>query len=487
MGFPLKGLAPETIWRCFAEISAIPRASKDEGRIADFVENRARELGLEVLRDALHNVLVRMPATEGRESAPIVVCQAHLDMVCEKNEGTTHDFARDPISLCRKGEWIAAEGTTLGADNGIGVAAMLAVMETKTVEHGPLELLFTADEETGMSGAIGLDPELVRGRVLLNLDSEQEGCYTIGCAGGQDLRFEIDVENQDVPSGWKAMALRVRGLLGGHSGCEIHKRRANALRLLGRLLDGLASSGPMALFSLEGGSKPNAIPREAEAVLVLPLASLKEARSIVERLERSFHGEYAGHEPELRVELEELSAVPDRAFSEEGSRRIVRLLLACPHGVSSMSSSLNGLVETSTNLARIRSLPGQGVTVVTSQRSSIESSLDEIVARVRACAELAGARVVAGGRYPAWTPNPQSPLLDRAVAVHEACFGKPPMVSAIHAGLECGMFARKWAGMDMLSFGPTITGPHSPDERVHVPSVARFWDLFRALLAELSA
>jgi dipeptidase D len=478
----LESLDPRSLWSHFASLAAIPRPSGQEERAAAFVIGVAERAGAKVRRDARGNIVARVPASPGRERAATVVLQSHLDMVCEKNRGVAHDFERDPIHPRLDGEWVRATGTTLGADNGIGVAASLAAATDPAVVHGPLELLFTLDEETGLTGAAQLDPAILSGRILLNLDSEEDGTIFVGCAGGEDTLIDLPVSWTEAPAG-EAFRLEVSGLKGGHSGLNIVENRGNALKLLARILDAAIESGvAFDLASVAGGSKHNAIPREAEAVLV-------GGREGIERLARAsrevFLTELAGIDDGLAIAAAGADR-PKRVLSPASRDSLVRLMMALPHGVLGMSRDIPGLVETSSNLAVVAERE-DAVRVVTSSRSSIASALTGVLDSIRASVRLTGASFQRKDGYPGWKPNLDSKALEVVRAVYRDRWGRDPHVTAIHAGLECGLLGERVPGLDMVSFGPQIEGAHSPDERVSVPSVARFWGALGEVLGRLSA
>lgn len=477
----IQGLEPQILWRNFAEITAIPRPSKHEERIVAHVLKRSRELGLEARQDAGGNIAVKKPATPGREQVPGICLQCHLDMVPEKNADKVHDFLSDPIELIRQGEFITANGTTLGADNGIGIATNLAVMEDRSLEHGPLELLFTRDEETGLNGAQQLDPSLVESRILLNLDSEDEGVLFVGCAGGRDSLGEWTADWESAPAASSAHLLSVKGLKGGHSGLEIDKGLGNAIKLLNRTLLELGRFG-VRVGSIDGGNMRNAIPRECQAVIYLPPGQSEPARALVEKLSGIFRAELAATDPGLALTLSDHSGtVPTRVLTEAFQQRLTRVVSALPHGVLQMSADIPGLVETSTNLALIKTSE-TAVTLVTSQRSSVASRLEEAVQTVASAFELGGAQVETSDGYPGWKPNLASPILKTALQSYRDLFGQEAEVQAVHAGLECGIIGERYPGMDMISFGPTLEFVHSPDERIQIASVEKFWTFLKAML-----
>ena len=481
-------LEPRTLWTRFDEILAIPRPSKKEEAARRYVLELAERKGLRHRGDATGNLVVEKPASPGREGAPVVVLQGHLDMVTEKNAGVAHDFERDAIAprLEKDGgdDWLKATGTTLGADNGIGVAAILAVMMADDLVHGPLELLFTVDEETGLTGVVGLDAAAIalRGRRLLNLDSEEEGAVTIGCAGGAISRLLLPVETAALAAGQSLLEVRLKGLKGGHSGVEIHLQRGNAVQLLARAL---LAAGPLHLAGFQGGNKHNALAREASARVALPQDRIAAFREAVERELAAIREEYRAVEPGLAFEVAE-AGDSGAVWTEDLGRRLLLLLNGVPHGVLAMSHDIPGLVETSMNLAAVAADGGE-VAVVVSVRSSVGSALLAQRRRLRALAELVGARIEENEGYPAWKPNLDSHLLKVFRGVHQRALGTEPTLRAVHAGLECGVIGEKFPGMDMISFGPDIRGAHSPDERVRIPSVAPFYRLLTDMLAELAS
>ncbi len=474
------------ILSCFEQISAIPRGSKDEERIAEWLAAWAREQGFEVQVDRVRNTLIRVPGSPGYEGSPTVVLQGHMDMVCEKTPDSEHDFSTDPIRLVYDGEWLRADRTTLGADNGIAIAmAMVAALDRES-PHPPLELLFTVDEETGLTGAISLEPGFIAGKLLVNIDSEDEGVFTVGCAGGVDSSSRVPVEREAPPAGWTACELSAGGMKGGHSGIDIALGRANAIRVLGRTLRALGQGGiDLRIAELTGGSAHNAIPRDARALLLLPEAAVEPARAIAAECGRICAGEFQTTDPELAVSLERSSeGAPTRALDAASTGKAIDLMLAMPHGVEAMSSEIEGLVQTSDNLARV-DLVEDAIEILTSQRSSVVSELHALSDRIEGVARLAGGEGHRSEGYPPWTPNMDSPLLARSLALYERMYGKKPVVEVIHAGLECGLIADRNPGMDMISIGPDIRDPHCPDERVHVGSIGRVWDFLAALLADL--
>lgn len=477
------GLEPTPVWRHFADLTRIPRGSGNEKAAAAFVIGHAKRLGLKWQQDDAGNVIVSKPATPGRESAPSVCLQGHLDMVNEKRPDVRHDFQKDPLRLVRKGDKLMADGTTLGADNGIAVATHLALMDDDTLKHGPLEFLFTVDEETGLTGANGLDGNMIASRILINLDSEEEGSLFVGCSGGRDSTGTWKIERDPAPAGALTLEITVGGLRGGHSGLEIDKGRGNAVRILVRALSALDALGAR-IIRIDGGNKRNAIPRDASAVVSLPKKRETEAREAIGRIEAAVRGEFGTVDPDLRV-----SVAPSKArggpFKRSLQKRLLLTLAGLPHGVIRMSADIPGLVETSTNLAMIATTP-RALKVDTSQRSSVASAMSDVVDQVRAIFTLGGAEVTGSNGYPGWKPNLDSPILKTAIAAYRDEFGREPEVKSIHAGLECGIIGDKVPGMDMVSFGPTLEGVHSPDEAIHIDSVAKYWDFLRAILEKVA-
>ncbi|HPW55943.1 MAG: aminoacyl-histidine dipeptidase [Thermoanaerobaculaceae bacterium] len=488
MSSPLDSLQPSLVWRHFDAICQIPHPSKHEAQLAEHIVAWAADRGLEVRRDTAGNVVVAVPATPGHESAPVVVLQGHLDMVPEANSDTPFDFTVEPIQPRVVGEYVYATGTTLGADNGIGVATAMAIAEDAEAVHGPLELLFTIDEETGLTGAMQLDPKLVTGRTLINLDTEEDGALYIGCAGGADTKSTFTITREDAIPGTLVLHLSVRGLRGGHSGVDIHENRGNALKFLVRLLLAVRRAGlEFGIVSLSGGSKHNAIPRESDAVLRVKSEDEVRIRQVVEEKAAILRAEFGDIDPGQRIEVEAVSADASTAsvWLPFDAERILDALLACPHGVLGMSRAVAGLVETSSNLAVLKT-EDSSVWVQTSSRSSVMPSLKATLDQVAAVFRLAGAEVETHDGYPGWKPNPASPVLGAARKAFVNLFGHEPHIKAIHAGLECGLIGEKLPGIDMVSMGPQIESPHSPDERVQIPSVDRFYTLLKATLRDLA-
>ncbi|MBI1849552.1 MAG: aminoacyl-histidine dipeptidase [Planctomycetes bacterium] len=485
----LQSLQPKYVWDHFGRILEIPRPSKHEEKIAAHVLAVAKSHGVQAKIDSAGNIAIRVPGTPGHEKAPVTVLQSHLDMVCEKNSDTVHDFMTEPIRPRIEGDWLYATGTTLGSDNGIGVAAALAILDDASVVHGPLELLFTIDEETGLTGAKNLSPKLLTGRRMINLDSEEEGLLFVGCAGGCDTRFTLRPAWAAAPRGRKALRLSVSGLRGGHSGVQIHENRGNAIKVLARALREAQRAGvEFELAAIAGGGKHNAIPREATADVFVTPAGVKKLEAVLKALRTALKVEFEGIDDGLRVATSPIGAPPKKIVKAAHRDRLLALVEALPHGVLGMSQAVPGLVETSNNVAVVtldEGKPGT-LTVWTSSRSSVAPILKSVLGQVRAAGELAGFEVDTQDGYPGWKPNPKSPMLGIAQRVYLATFGKDPHVTAIHAGLECGLIGETYPEMDMISFGPLIEGPHSPEERVHIESVAKFWTFLKAVLAVLA-
>jgi dipeptidase D len=484
MSSAIEGLKPELAWKYFAEISRIPRGSKNEAAATQYVLDTANHLGLRAKADPFGNVVVKKPASPGREHVRSVALQGHLDMVCEKNKDKIHDFLKDPIELVRKDNFLMADGTTLGADNGIAVATNLAIMEDHSLEHGPLELLFTVDEETGLTGAGNLSADFLESRVLLNLDSEEEGELCVGCAGGQDTQGTWQVHFDQAPDSMVAVRIKVGGLKGGHSGIEIDKGRGNAIKIMNRALMAFGAAGAR-LSSIDGGDKHNAIPRECEAVILLPQRKLKRAKKIAGEFNGTVKAEFATVDPDLLVSLIPLNGNHgQRVMRKSEQRKILRTISGLPHGVIKMSADIPNLVETSTNLAVIQTIEGS-IKIITSQRSSVASEIKEIVDSVSSILSLGGASINGSNGYPGWKPNMDSPILKTAKSVYRSLYGKDPEVKAVHAGLECGVIGERFPGMDMVSFGPTLEGVHSPDEKIHIDTVEKFWDFLLEILKNI--
>lgn len=473
MSKAIEGLKPELVWKYFAEICQIPHGSKNETAIIQYMIQTANKLGLPVKKDSFGNVAVSKAATSGKEKLPTIILQGHLDMVCEKNKDKVHDFEKDPIELVLDGNILKANGTTLGADNGIGVAISLAIMEDKTLVHGPLEFLFTVDEETGLTGAQNLKSDFITGKILMNLDSEEEGALYVGCSGGKDTIGTLKVQLESAPPGYIPVQISISGLRGGHSGLDILTGRGNAIKMLNRVLLNLSKSFDLKISKIEAGNKRNAIPREGDAFVYIPKEKLSDARNIINNFDAVFKSEYAVVDKGVIVKITETSG-SGKVFSKAVSENLMNLLYALPHGVIAMSQDIPNLVETSTNLAIINT-SDTTITLSTSQRSSVETEKEDVVNQVRSTFLLAGFNVIHTDGYPGWKPNMSSKILSVSKNTYKKLFGKEPEIKAIHAGLECGIIGEKFPGMDMISMGPTLEAVHSPDEKIYIDTVERFW------------
>ena len=468
----IKDLKPALVFSIFDQINQVPRPSKKEEK-RPHSRDFAAEHNIAVRTDAVGNVAMTVPATPGCESAPMVVMQSHMDMVCESND-KNFDFNTQPIRTIIDGEWLRADGTTLGADNGIGMAASLAALIDKDLVHGPLEALFTVDEETGLTGANNLGEGMIEGSILLNLDSEDDAEIFVGCAGGVDTTCTFNYKRSFAPTDFHFFRLEISGGLGGHSGGDIHLGRANANKLLARFLYTLSLEHEVSLAEIDGGNLRNAIPRAAHAVFGVDTARKESVRVAFNKFVADIEVEYKGIEPTLHFELS-TEERPEYAIDLDTTMRLLEALYSAPHGVVSMSRDLEGLVETSTNLASVKMLPDSKVLVTTSQRSSVESRKWDIARQVEALFRLAGAEVTHGDGYPGWAPDMNSRIMRIASDAYEELYGVKPAIKAIHAGLECGLFRAKYPHLDMVSFGPTLRDVHSPSERMHIPAVERFW------------
>ena len=476
----LKDLKPELIFGIFDQITKVPRPSKKEGKIREFLIDFAEKNGIEYKTDETGNVVMTKPATPGYENAPKVVLQGHMDMVCEKNGNVEHNFETDPIKTVIDGEWVKAEGTTLGADNGIGMAAGLAALVSKDLVHGPIEALFTVDEETGLTGAMNLGKGMISGKYLLNLDSEEDGEICVGCAGGIDTTCTFTYTPEAAPAGYQYFTVDFKGMQGGHSGSDINAGRACANKCLVRYLWALQQKMDVALAEIHGGNLRNAIAREAGATFGVPADKKEEARVMLNTLIADLEGEYEGVE-KFDITLASVDA-PATVIDNTTATNLVAAMLACPHGVISMSKELEGLVETSTNLASVKMLEGNQILVTTSQRSSVESRKFDIAHTVESVFRLAGAKVTHGDGYNGWKPNMNSKVLKTAIKAYEDLYNVTPAVKAIHAGLECGLFLNVNPKLDVISFGPTLRNVHSPREMMHIPAVEKFWNHIARIL-----
>jgi dipeptidase D len=475
----------QRIFERFEQISSVPRGTKREQKISQWLQDWAKEYGFSSRTDSTGNLVIYIPASSGMENTPTIILQGHMDMVCEKTPDSTHDFTRDPIRILRDGDWLKADRTTLGADNGIAIAISLALAEDETASHPPLELLFTVEEEIGIGGASTLEPSLISGKTMINLDSEEEGSFIVGCAGGKTTFIHLPCAQESLPDDQDVFHLSVSGLQGGHSGVEINKQLANANKILARALDRISQKVPVRLVTLKGGTARNAIARDAEVTITCSQENESVLREQVNVFEREARGEYSKSDAGLSILFETSQRESDaKALNLADSAKIIQLLMALPHGVIYMSASVEGFVETSTNLA-VLDLKDDGLHITTLQRSNSMSRLDEIDRRIEAIARLAGAEISFTEGYPAWQPDMDSPLLARSVKVYETLFKQKPMVEMIHAGLECGIIGDRCGGLDMISLGPTIKGAHSPNEMLYIPSVTRVWSFLIGLLQSL--
>jgi dipeptidase D len=483
MGSVLGHLKPELVWYHFEEICKYPRPSKKEEKIAEYVVSVGKGLGFQTEKDKFGNILIRKPATPGYENRKTVALQGHIDMVCEKNRDVEHDFDNDPIYPYIDGDWVKAKGTTLGADNGIGVAAALAVLESKDIEHGPIECLFTLDEETGLTGASSLKKNWLKADILINMDSEDLGTIFIGCSGGKNTAATFKAKLEKAPRNYSTYELKVAGLKGGHSGLEIHVGRGNAVKILNRAIWSYAQENKIRLAEINGGNKHNAIPREAFAVVLVPKNDEKKLKKFVAKYNETVKAEYVAVEPDLMVSMEKHSA-PDKIMDEKTQKHLVNALYAIPHGVIKMSNDIPGLVETSTNLAVVET-KGKNVNIVTSQRSPVASQNVDITNMVTSVLKLAGAEISYGDGYPGWAPDIHSDILKVFKSTFTKMYGKEPEVTAIHAGLECGIIKEKYPDMDMISFGPTMRDVHSPAEKLQISTVPEFFNQLKTVLKNI--
>ncbi len=481
----LSALEPASVWAYFKEILDIPRPSKKEEKIITYLKEFGKNHELETLQDEVGNILIRKPATSGMENRKSVVLQSHVDMVCEKNSDKVHDFEKDPIDTFIKDGWVYAKGTTLGADDGIGIAAQLAILSADNIAHGPIECLFTIDEETGLTGAFGLKPNFLQSEILLNLDSEDEGQLFIGCAGGQDTLAWLPFDKKEVPKGYMAFKIMISGLKGGHSGDEINKGLGNANKMLNRFLWESREELGLKLSSFDGGNLRNAIAREAFAIVMISEENEADLNEFVQNYQEIFRAEYHTTEPDLSFDLSK-TEIPDFIIDNDSVDELLNAIYACPHGVIAMSQDIEDFVETSTNLASVK-IHEDEILITTSQRSSVESAKIDICNMVASVFHLAGARIKHSDGYPGWAPDPNSAIVDITEAAYKRLFKTDPEVLAIHAGLECGLIGDKYPGMDMVSYGPTIKGAHSPDERIEIETVGKFWDLTLDILLNIPA
>jgi dipeptidase D len=469
----IRNLEPKALWNHFADLNAVPRPSKKEERVIEFMVNFGKSLGLETIQDAIGNVIIKKPATAGMENRPTVVLQSHLDMVHQKNSDTVFDFDTQGIEMLVDGDWVKANGTTLGADNGIGVAAIMAIFASTDIAHPALEAMFTIDEETGMTGAIKIDPSNFKGTVLLNLDTEDDDELSIGCAGGIDTNTTYSYEEENTDANHVGFEINIRGLLGGHSGMDIHRGRGNANKLMNRILYQGVSLMHLQVASIDGGSLRNAIPRESTAVVTVLKDDAKAFEAFLASFSEELKVELSTVESALTIEWKSVST-PAKVMKPEDTIKVLNTIYAVPNGVFRMSPDMEGLVETSSSLARIILKDGKFITQ-SLQRSSVESTKSDVANAVRAAFENMGCAVVQNGDYPGWKPNPNSPVLNLMADLYRKRYNEEPQIKACHAGLECGILGKHFPNMDMISFGPNIRAAHSPDEKVQISSVQKFW------------
>ncbi len=481
----IKDIQPTEVWSIFDEMLQVPRPSNHEDKIQEWAVNFGKSLGLVTVKDEVGNVIIKKPATPGMGNRKGVVLQGHLDMVPQKNSDKNHNFETDPIEAFVDGDWVTANGTTLGADNGIGVAAAMAVLASNILKHGPVEVLLTATEETGMDGANGLKGGMLDGEILINTDSENEGELYVGCAGGEDANISFSYSEEEIPNGFIAMKLSVTGLKGGHSGIDIPLGRGNSNKIFFRILNDASEKLGVRLASVDGGSLRNAIPRETFGVVAVEESKAGDFAALVDEIADAVKSELSATEPCINISVEE-TELPANLMDEKTQANLTAGIVACPNGVIRMSNSMEGLVETSTNLAIVKSdTVTKSVSVACLMRSSVDTAKTELASRIKAVFELAGANVTFSGAYPGWKPNMDSPILKIMQEVYNNKFGKIPETMGIHAGLECGILGSNYPNWDMISFGPTIRFPHSPDEKVNIETVQKFWDFLVVTLENI--
>lgn len=484
MNQEIRNLEPKSLWNNFADLNAVPRPSKKEQRVIEFIKNFGESLGLETFEDEIHNVIIRKPATAGMENRKAVVLQGHLDMVHQKNADTVFDFETQGIEMYVDGDWVKAKGTTLGADNGLGVAAIMAILESNDIPHPAIEALFTVDEETGMTGAMNLKGGVLQGQILLNLDTEEDDEIDIGCAGGIDVTAVAEFEEEETPEGSVGYSIIVKGLKGGHSGMDVHKGLGNANKIMNRLLfDGFDDFG-LQISEIKGGGLRNAIPRESVAKVIIASAFDESFVFDMQPIVKEIKNELKTTEPNLEIVFEKLDKVPAKVMPPMAQFYLVRSIYAAQNGVYRMSADFDDLVETSNNIAKVE-VGGGKLSIQCLTRSSVESSKMDLANALRSAFELMGCDVEFSGSYPGWTPNPESEILDVLVPIYEKQHGEKPRVVACHAGLECGILGANYPEMDMISFGPTIQGAHSPDEKASISSSQKFWKFLIEILANI--
>ena len=483
MSSEIRQLQPQSLWKHFVDLNAVPRPSKKEERVIQFMKDFGTQLGLETFEDDIRNVIIRKPATKGMENRKAIVLQSHLDMVHQKNNDTIFDFDKEGINMTIDGDWVRAKGTTLGADNGIGVATIMAILASNDIPHPAIDALFTIDEETGMTGALNLKGGILKGEILLNLDTEQDDEIDIGCAGGIDVTAKRSYQEENIPADHIGYTLTVSGLNGGHSGMDIHKGLGNANKLMIRILYAISRELNARVTSINGGSLRNAIPRESVSVVTIAKDSESQMSTLISALSEEIKAEYITMEPGLNITMVSL-ATPQKGMKADDQTRILNAIYTANNGVYRMSADIPDLVETSNNVARVLLENGE-LMIGCLTRSSVESSKMDLANALRAAFELAGCDVVFSGNYPGWTPNVHSPILKSMEGIYEKLFNEKPKVVACHAGLECGILGANYPGMDMISFGPTILGAHSPDERVSISSVQKYWKFVLEILKEI--
>ena len=472
------------VLKWFEEITKIPRCSRHEEKIVAWLISWAKENNFESKTDDAQNIVIKVPASPGYENAPITVIQGHLDMVCEKTPDSDHDFSKDPIKLIYDGDWLTADRTTLGADNGIAIAMGMALSLDKDCNHPPLELLFTVDEETGLTGANALEPGFIDGKILINIDSEDEGVFTVGCAGGINTYSTLPLKFNSIPNGYKQYKINAGGMKGGHSGIDIAIGKANAIKILGRCLFELKKETELIIADIKGGSAHNAIPRDAEAIVYISENDFSKTKEIIANQSKIMNSEFKITDPDLNISVVDSALGFDKALTSDSTQHVLHFIFAMPHGVSAMSNEIKDLVETSNNFANI-SIDNDTLKVLTSQRSSVESRISAITSRIEAVARVAGGDAKSGDGYPPWQPDMDSPLLAKSIKLYEELYNKKPVVEIIHAGLECGIIGDKNPGMDMISIGPDLRYPHSPDEKINIVAIGKIWDFIVALFDRL--
>lgn len=483
MSSEIRNLEPKALWNKFADLNEVPRPSKKEERVIEFMMNFGNKLGLVTIKDEIGNVIIKKPATKGYENKKTIVMQSHLDMVHQKNNDTNFDFSTQGIDMFVKDGWVRAKDTTLGADNGLGVATIMAILESKEIEHPAIEALFTIDEETGMTGALGLKGGVLSGEMLLNLDTEEDDELTIGCAGGLDVTAKRNYKEEKVSGNYTAYAITVKGLNGGHSGMDIHRGLGNANKIMNRLVYGSLEKFGLRINEINGGSLRNAIPRESVVICIIPSDQQQDWKKDFEKRAAEIKFEFKTTEKTLNIELKE-TTMPSNVMEAETQKSLLKAIYTAHNGVYRMSADIPNLVETSNNVARVLVKDGE-ITVLCLTRSSVESSKYDLADALKSAFELCGCEVTFAGSYPGWTPNVESPLLEMMIKLYEKQNGQKPKVAACHAGLECGILGRNYPGMDMISFGPTIKGAHSPDERANIASVDKYWKYVLEILKNI--